>query len=97
VRYLDPFARNGGPIPTKSRAIGWLVFPRYTPERPTTLEPLDRATALKNLLQECVVLPELLDREQVRRLVQWLRGVDCYALSIASAEDAVACIGSLCE
>ncbi len=97
VRYLDPFARDGGPVPTKSRAIGWLVFPRYTPERPTALEPLDRATALKDLLQECVVLPELLDREKVRRLVQWIRGVDCYALSMASAGEAVACIRSLCD
>ena len=40
-------------------------------------------------MQECMLLPELLDDSEVRRLVQWIREIPCFDLSIASAADAV--------
>lgn len=96
VRYLAPGARGRAALSAQSLPVGWIVFPRYAPERATALEPIERAAALEALLRECQVLPERLDRAQVRRLVEWMRGVACRRLWVASADEAVACLDGLC-
>jgi hypothetical protein len=46
----------------------------------TELRPVGRSEALRRLLQECLVLPERLDRTGVENLVRWIRSVECFEL-----------------
>jgi hypothetical protein len=94
VRYLNP----AGTVSATARLpIRWIVFPTYAPTETTRLEPLPRPEALRRLMRECLTVPKPLDRWGVERLVQWMRGVSCYALPMGSLEDAVALVAGLCE
>jgi hypothetical protein len=87
VRYLPPPA--GSLASERGETVRWLVFPRFDPRGGTTLAPLTRADGFRRLLAESLVLPERLDRTMVASLVQWLRDVECFELSVSSLDSAV--------
>jgi hypothetical protein len=89
VRYLNPPA-DALADPTRDQPVSRIVFPRVGPE--TRLRSITRPDALQRLLRECLVLPEWLDADKVRRLVVWMRSVECFELSVASLEEAVEAI-----
>ena len=62
----------------------------------TELKPIGRGEALRRLMQECVVLPELLTKSRVRCLVQWMRTVDCLELTMSSLREAIQLIKECC-
>jgi hypothetical protein len=95
VRYLSPAARLVDL--ERSDPVGWIIFPRYEADAVTSLCPVSKPEALRRLLRECLVLPELLDRAGVESLVRWIRTVDCLELPMSSLPDAVSLVKRLCR
>jgi hypothetical protein len=87
VRYLNPpgYRRDLPDV----LPVRWIVFPAYAPDAETRLVAISRTEALRLLLDECMVLPQLLDEARVQAMVRWLRGVECMRLPLASLDDAV--------
>ncbi|HVG82969.1 MAG TPA: hypothetical protein VM820_00575, partial [Vicinamibacterales bacterium] len=96
VRYLPPPPASL-PRPDASARARWIVFPRYSPEADTALQPMDRPYALQRLLDESYVQPGSLNRTKVESLVQWMRTVDCYDLPYSSLPAAVDRVRALAE
>lgn len=96
VRYLTLDPAQVAPHDAK-RDARWLVFPRFTPDAKTELVPISRPDALRRLMHECLVLPNLLDEARVEKLVQWMRRLDCYELPMSSLGDAVDCVREVCR
>jgi len=94
VRYLSPAERPRDP--ERSHAVRWIIFPHYDADAVTSLRPLSRPEALRRLLRECLVLPDLLDRAGVESLVRWIRTVDCFELPMSSLPDAVGLVKRHC-
>jgi hypothetical protein len=94
VRYLRP---PDGSLPANERAqqVKWIVFPHYDSTVQTKLVPVARPVALRSLLRESVVVFDRLNRDKVESLVQGMRSVECYDLSMSSLEPAVALVRSL--
>ena len=96
VRYLPPPPASL-PRPDASARARWIVFPRYSPDADTALQPMDRPSALQRLLDESYVQPGSLNRTKVESLVQWMRTVDCYDLPYSSLPAAVDRVRALAE
>jgi len=95
VRYLAPVSCAVSSS-ERTYSIGWVVFPRYSPDAETRLHPLSRASALQRIMWECLVLPEPLNKRKVQSLVQWMREVECFDLPMSSLADAVQLVKGLC-
>jgi hypothetical protein len=87
VYYLIPAGRPAQS--GRSCPVGWIIFPHYSPDVVTELRSVSRPEALRRLLHECLVLPELMDRAGVESLVHWIRSVECLELPMSSLPDAV--------
>jgi len=85
VRYLAP---PPGAIQQKSGMVSHIIFPRYEKGGPTELKPLARSEALGRLMSECLALRQRLDQNNVRELLRWIGGIDCYALAFSSLDKA---------
>ena len=96
VRYLSLTPDQVAPHDAKRHAR-WLIFPRFAPHAKTRLTPIGRPDALRRLMHECLVLPNLLDEARVEKLVQWMRRLDCYELPMSSLDEAVDCIRQACR
>jgi len=90
VRYLEPPRRARVRDGDRTYPVSTLVFPRVA--RETRLRALPRPEALRRLLAQCLVLPEDLDAERVRRLVAWLRGLRCFELASGPVTEAIAAV-----
>jgi hypothetical protein len=88
VRYLRPPPERCVPEET-TYPVGWLVFPHYGTDLATELRPISRPEALRRLMRECMVLPELLDEPRVENLVRWMRRLQCFELPMSSLDQAV--------
>jgi len=86
LHYIPPPADAAEQIPMPVRHI---IFPRYEPDAPTRLERVKRSEALGRLMGECLALRQRLDHENVRQLVGWIAGIECYELTFSSLEAAV--------
>lgn len=91
VRYLPPpptaFLKDS---PARLPA-SWVIFPTYRPEGETTLTPLSKSKALRQLLETCTLaLP--LTHDQVRTFVRWLEALRCYELKVTSLAEGVAAV-----
>ena len=95
VRYLSP--RGPLPDPDRSCPVGWIVFPRYAPGAATALRALGKADTLHRLMRECLAVPEALDGSRVLSLVNWIRQVECFELSLRSLAEGVDVIRDLCK
>jgi hypothetical protein len=84
VRYLPPRPETLPRDRESSVPVRWIVFPRYAPDQPAVLRPLGKGETLERLLQQCLVLPELLDRRKVEALARWIRGIDCFELPFSA-------------
>ena len=62
--------------------------PRYN-VAPTQMIPVPRSDALARLMDQCLALRLRLDRDNVQKLVDWMGGIDCYALTFSSLDEAV--------
>ena len=88
VRYLTP-PRESLPLSDEPQPVRWIVFPRYTEGGRTELRPLSRPATLRRLLDESYIALDRLNRDKVASLVQWMRTVECFELSLSSLDEAV--------
>jgi Coenzyme PQQ synthesis protein D (PqqD) len=95
VRYLAP--PRDALAADASTPVGWIVFPRYTRGADTVLRPVRKSEALRRLMAECLVLPNLLDAAGVASLARWIRSVETYELIMDSLAEAVGEVQRLCE
>jgi hypothetical protein len=98
LRYIPPPTHSVKQIPMPVRHI---IFPLYEQAAPTRLERVKRAEALGRLMGECLALRQRLDQTNVRQLVRWIAGVECYELTFSSLETAAQLVleatGSSCR
>jgi hypothetical protein len=85
LRYIPPPADSVEQIPMP---VAHIIFPRYEEAAPTQLERVKRSEALGRLMGECLALRQRLDQKNVRQLVRWIAGVECYELTFSSLETA---------
>ena len=89
VRYVPPRAEAVQKTPAP---VSHIFFPLYSAGAPTRLEPLARSRALTRLMEQCLAFRVRLEPESVEELVRWIGGIDCYALTFSSLDEAVALI-----
>ena len=89
VRYIPPPPHVDKQSPV---SVSHIIFPRYEPGASTELRPVARSQALRRLMDECLAARERLDRANVGDLIQWIAGIDCYALVFSSLDEAVALV-----
>jgi hypothetical protein len=89
VRYVPPRAAS---VQKSPALVSHIFFPLYRKDQPTRLEPLSRVAAFARLMDQCLALRQRLDHGNVQELVRWIAGIDCYALTFSSLDEAVACI-----
>lgn len=94
VRYLSPPA-GMRPASDAAQPVGRVIFPRYAAGAETALEPMGRVAALQQLMDECLAIPAPLTVQRVREMVDWVAGIDCYALPMSSLDRAVELIRAL--
>jgi hypothetical protein len=94
VRYLTPPRGAYKPNQTKGIPVHWIVFPHYEPSAQTALGPLNRPEALRRLMAHAA-RPRHLGRAAIFDLVQWIRSVDCFDLSMASLPEPVELLQAL--
>jgi hypothetical protein len=85
LRYIPPPADSVEQIPMP---VSHIIFPRYEEAAPTRIERVKRSEALGRLMNECLALRKRLDQKNVRQLVRWITGVECYELTFSSLEAA---------
>ena len=51
-----------------------------------------RSAAFTRLMDQCVALRHRLDHDIVKGIIQWIAGIDCYALTFSSLDEAVALV-----
>ena len=84
VRYVPP-----GAIQNEPAQVSHIFFPLYCKDAPTQMIPVPRSDALARLMEQCLALRLRLDRDNVQKLVDWMGGIDCYALTFSSLDEAV--------
>ncbi len=94
VRYVTPDPARWLGEECRQR-VAWIVFPSRLAGEAAGLEPLPRPEALIRLLTQCFPLDGGLDAAKAARLVDWMRGVDCYELRYDDLDEAVACLRGL--
>jgi hypothetical protein len=95
VRYPPPPCDPRDPALARSWPVRWIVFPRYAAGGGTRLLRLDRVEALRRLLAETPAMRVDLDAPFIRRLVDWIAGVDCYALEFDGFEPATTALRAM--
>jgi hypothetical protein len=85
VRYLAPPPNLVQHTPGR---VSHIIFPKYDPEAETSLIPVARAEALRRMMDECLALRTRLKFEDVRKVIDTLLRIDCYALTFSSLDEA---------
>jgi hypothetical protein len=89
VRYVRPPAAQ---VQKEPGRVSHIFFPLYSKDTPTQLVELTRADALARLMDQCLALRLAMDPGSVKQLVGWIAGIDCYALTFSSLDEAVALV-----
>jgi hypothetical protein len=89
VRYVRPPAAQVQKDPGR---VSHIFFPLYSKDAPTGLVALTRADALARLMDQCLALRLAMEPENVKQLVGWIAGIDCFALTFSSLDEAVALV-----
>lgn len=92
VRYLRPPAGSTVADDAAGQPVRAVIFPRYAPDAPPTLSPVEPCEALQRLLACCLSLPEWLSAGSVEDLVRWMRRLDCWELRSSSVPEAIALV-----
>jgi hypothetical protein len=89
LRYIRPSADalEKDPLP-----VSHIIFPHHVAGAPTSIERVPRSAALGHLMGECLALRLRLDPENVGRLMSWIGGIECFALTFSSLDEAVECV-----
>ena len=95
VRYLPPPLSSLYHTMDHSFPVRLIIFPRYETEAKTEIRAIDKITALKKMMDDCVAITQRLTMENVQALIQWMKGIPCYRLTMSSLEEAVECIRNI--
>ena len=89
LRYIRPStdALEDVPLP-----ISHIIFPKYEPGARTGFEQVARSAALGHLMDECLTLRLRLNPENVGQIISWIGGIECFALTFSSLDEAVECV-----
>jgi hypothetical protein len=85
LRYIPPPGDAAEQIPMP---VTHIIFPRYEQDALSRLKRVKRSEALGRLMGECLALRQRLDHKNVRQLVGWIAGIECYELTFSSLETA---------
>jgi hypothetical protein len=94
VRYFPP---PPGTVQKARAPVSHMVFPRYCEGSRTEMRSIPRSEALGRLMEECLALRQRLNRENVTKLLRWMAGIDCYALTFSSLDEAVEQVSSIVQ
>jgi hypothetical protein len=89
VRYVRPVAAQ---VQKEPGQVSHIFFPLYAKDEPTRLVPVARADALARLMDQCLAFRLQMTPGNVKDLVNWISGIDCYALTFSSLDEAVALV-----
>ena len=89
VRYVPPPRAALAKEPAR---VSHIFFPLYTKDEPTRLVPMARSEALAQLMDQCLAMRMRLEPKSVQELIQWIAGIECYALTFSSLDEAVALV-----
>jgi hypothetical protein len=86
LRYIRPPADALEDVPLP---ISHIIFPKYEAGARTNLKRVSRSVALGHLMGECLTLRLRLDPENVGQIMSWIGGIECFALTFSSLDEAV--------
>lgn len=89
LRYLVPSVGKFVSTPRDAEPVKALIFPQYSPETGTGIKSIPKIEAFRKI-QECGydVGPGL-DRFRVDELLDWIKGIDCYEMTIDDLNEAI--------
>ena len=97
IRYLSPPEGSTAQGNEPGDLVKALVFPKYSPEFKTSVQPISRLDAIRRL-QECGYdLGACLNRSRVVELLNWIKSVDCYEMNIGLLSEATAIVRRLVD
>jgi hypothetical protein len=94
VRY---FAPSRGALQRASAPVSHIIFPRYELGARTEIKPVARAEALGRLMGECLALRQRLNLLNVKEVIDWIAGVDCYTLTFSSLDEATQLVAQVVQ
>ncbi len=97
IRYLGPPEDSLTDGKVAGDFVKALVFPKYFPECTTSIHPISRLDAIHRL-QECGYdVGACLNKAKVVELLDWIKDVDCYEMSIGSLSEAPSIVRRLLD
>jgi hypothetical protein len=97
IRYLAPPEGRFAQGMVVGNIVKALVFPEYSPESRTSIQPISRLDAVHRL-QECGYdVGACLNKAKVVELLDWIKDVDCYEMSICSLSEATSIVRRLLD
>src|SRR6185295_11107963 len=94
VRYVPP---PRGAVQQPPARVSHIIFPQHVQGVETELKPIARSEALGRLMGECQALSQRLRQDNVAELVRWISGIDCFALTHSSLDDAVTAVRQIID
>ena len=80
-----------------SAPVSHIIFPRYELGARTEIKPVARAEALGRLMGECLALRQRLNLLNVKEVIDWIAGVDCYTLTFSSLDEATQLVAQVVQ
>ncbi len=97
IRYLAPPEGSFAQGMVVGNFVKALVFPEYSPESRTSIQPISRLDAVHRL-QECGYdVGACLNKAKVVELLDWIKDVDCYEMNIGSLSEATSIVRRLLD
>jgi hypothetical protein len=95
IRYLVPPEGSFDKANVASDFVKVVVFPKYSPESKTSIQPISRLDAIRRI-QECGYdVGACLNKAKVIELLDWIKDIDCYEMNISSLSEATSILRSL--
>lgn len=88
VRYVPPL-QDSMPNPGARLPIHAIIFPTYSPDAQTQLQPLTKTATLHRLLEECQAVPAQLTNARMHALIGWISSVAGFELPMSDLKTAV--------
>jgi hypothetical protein len=97
IRYLVPPEGSFTEATVANDFVKALVFPKYSPESKTSIQPISRLDAIHRI-QECGYdVGACLNKAKVIELLDWIKDVDCYEMNIGSLSEATSIVRRLLD
>jgi hypothetical protein len=95
VKYLPPLSLPTTNQLEKGEPVKAIVFPKYSIKHDTELVSISTADALVKLTDSGYYTNQSLSHESVASLIDWIKEIPSYELSINDLKEAVGLVGTL--